>query len=464
MFTSMHVGECSSQTAWWPSGERGLRVCEEEYEYGAPDWQRADRELRRIARGRAGLDYQASVWILRAVQAGAAGRLGMSSDVEYVSRVMQCGPREAYERVRVAEALAELPHLAHALRDGALGWCAVRELSRILVAETEEVWLDAVVGRTVREIEVMVAGRRRGDLPTDPKSSEAREVVLSFRVSVATAALLRDALQALRREAGSHLSDDEALTQLARSVLQGPRDQGRASYQIAVDVCPECRRATRTTDGAPVPIGEDVVAMAACDAEVVDLRVPERSPKMEVASAGVPEDAANAEDSASPTQTALATLTKRETLTKRATQTIPPATRRLVLRRDHGRCVVPGCTHATFVDLHHVTPRSEGGTHDPDRLATVCGAHHAALHEGRLSIEGRASTGFVVQHADGTSYGDEVTSAHGVMADVFLALRALGFKETESRRALAAAQTHVGTNACFDSVLRRALAVLRASS
>jgi hypothetical protein len=162
----------------------------------------------------------------------------MSSDVEYVSRVLQCGGREAYERVRVAEALAELPQLAEALRSGELGWCAVRELSRILVAETEEVWLDAVVGRTVREIEVMVAGRKKGDLPTDPKSSEAREVVLSFRVSVATAALFRDALQALRREAGSHLSDDDALTQLARTVLQGPRDQGRASYQIAVDVCP----------------------------------------------------------------------------------------------------------------------------------------------------------------------------------------------------------------------------------
>jgi hypothetical protein len=179
----------------------GFRVCEGEQEYGVPDWQRADRELRRIARGRAGLDYQASVWILRAVQAGTARRLGMSSEIEYVSRVLQCGRREAYERVRVAEALAELPGLAEALRTGELGWCAVRELSRILVAETEDVWLDAVVGMTVREIEVMVAGRKRGDLPTDPKSSEAREVLLSFRVSVGTAALFRDALQALRREA-----------------------------------------------------------------------------------------------------------------------------------------------------------------------------------------------------------------------------------------------------------------------
>jgi hypothetical protein len=274
----MHAVEYSKQAAWWPSGTRGLRVCEAEHEYGVPDWQRADRELRRIARGRAGLDYDAAVWILRAVQAGTARQLGMSSNVEYVARVLQCGGREAYERVRVAEALAELPQLAEALRSGELGWSAVRELRASSSPRPRRSGSTRSSGG--RCVEVMVAGRKKGDLPTDPKSSEAREVVLSFRVSVATAALFRDALQALRREAGSHLSDDDALGQLARTVLQGPRDQGRASYQIAVDVCPSCKKATRTTDGESVPIDEAVVAMAACDAEVVDLRPPtERAPE-----------------------------------------------------------------------------------------------------------------------------------------------------------------------------------------
>ncbi|MCK6546951.1 hypothetical protein L6R52_13965 [Myxococcota bacterium] len=457
----MHAVSYSTLGAWQLSGVRGLRVCEsDEYEYGAPDWRRADRELRRIARSRAGLDFEAAVWILAAVEAGTARKLGMGSDVEYVSWVLQCGRREAYERVRVAEALAELPLLGEALRDGELGWSAVRELSRILVAGTEAIWIDAVAGKTVREIEVMVAGRQRGDLPTDPKSDEAREVMLSFRVSVATAALLRDALQKLRREAGGHLSDDEALTQLARTVLEGPRDAGRASYQIAVDLCPSCKKAQRASDGESVPIDASVLTMATCDAEVVDLRAELQH---------APSDGTSAErgDEASVLEARGRGVAESPRTPKpaRATQTIPPATRRRVLRRDRGRCVVPGCTHATFVDLHHVTPRSEGGSHDPDGLATVCGAHHAALHEGRISIEGRASSGFVVRHADGTVYGHEVTAAQETMADVFLALRALGFKETESRRALeAATHTHVGTNTTFDDLLRRALATLRARS
>ncbi|MCK6547761.1 DUF222 domain-containing protein [Myxococcota bacterium] len=409
--------------------------------------------------------------ILAAVHAGTAKKLGMSSNVEYVSRVLQCGRREAYERVRVAEALAELPQLGDALREGELGWSAVRELSRILVAKTEAVWLDAVAGKTVREIEVMVAGRKKGDLPTDPKSSEACEILLSFRVSVATAALVQDALQKLRREAGGHLSDDDALTQLARTVLEGQRDSGRASYQIAVEVCPSCKKAERTSDGESVPIDGSVLAMAACDAEVVDLRPPrDLAPEpRKLQRDGTPERgrALTERPERPSTGTTDASPWLNEALTRpraRATQTIPPATRRFVLRRDRGRCVVPGCAHATFVDLHHVTPRSEGGDHDPDGLATLCGAHHSAIHEGRLSIEGRASTGFVVRHADGTPYGDEVTHGHGVMADVFLALRALGFRESETRRALAATHTHVGTSTTFDDVLRKALAILRTSA
>ncbi|MCK6547622.1 hypothetical protein L6R52_17360, partial [Myxococcota bacterium] len=290
---------------------------------------------------------------------------------------------------------------------------------------------------------------------------------------------------------------------------EGPRDPGRASYQIAVDVCPSCKTAHRTSDGASTPIDESTFAMACCDAEVVELRLAsegEGEPSPSSTSRSQRDAITDARPRATPapdpqqtaprpmpratqtiprpmpraTQTAPRPMPRatqtvprpmpRATQTAprpmpRATQTVPPATRRFVLRRDRGRCVVPGCSHATFVDLHHVTPRSEGGTHDPDGLATLCGAHHTAIHEGRISIEGRASTGFIVRHADGTGYGgDVVTRSQGVMADVFLALRALGFRETESRRALAATHTHVGTNANFEDVLRAALAALRADA
>src|SRR5207245_7943909 len=80
--------------------------------------------------------------------------------------------------------------------------------------------------------------------------------------------------------------------------------------------------------------------------------------------------------------------------TKRASQTIPPATRRLVMRRHRGCCAVPGCRNALLLDVHHVELRSEGGDHDPENLVPLCSAHHRAVHDGRLLISGCYSTGF----------------------------------------------------------------------
>jgi 5-methylcytosine-specific restriction endonuclease McrA len=42
------------------------------------------------------------------------------------------------------------------------------------------------------------------------------------------------------------------------------------------------------------------------------------------------------------------------------------------LRRHHGKCAVPGCTNRSYLHVHHTTPRSEGGTHDPDALIVLC--------------------------------------------------------------------------------------------
>jgi hypothetical protein len=149
----------------------------------------------------------------------------------------------------------------------------------------------------------------------------------------------------------------------------------------------------------------------------------------------------------------------------RARQDVPPAVRRDVMRRDRGRCVVPGCRQAVFVDIHHIVLRSEGGDHDPDGLILLCSAHHRAQHRGQLIIEGRVPTGLVFRHADGARYGS-LTNPRAVATheEAFRALRALGFREREARRALEQVRTntHVG-DAGTERVLREALAVLTAA-
>ena len=61
--------------------------------------------------------------------------------------------------------------------------------------------------------------------------------MLRFEVSADTYATFREAVTLLRREAGASLDDDATLLALARHVLGGPRDDGRASYQVVLRVC-----------------------------------------------------------------------------------------------------------------------------------------------------------------------------------------------------------------------------------
>jgi hypothetical protein len=141
----------------------------------------------------------------------------------------------------------------------------------------------------------------------------------------------------------------------------------------------------------------------------------------------------------------------------RAKQSIPPAVRRAVLRRDHQRCRVPGCRNAAFLDLHHIDLRSEGGSHHADNLLTVCGAHHRALHRGELNVEGTDAARARFAHADGAPYGEAVDAmALDVQAKVWGGLRNLGFREGDIRRTLAELRQDAALQTAVPSDLLRA--------
>jgi hypothetical protein len=404
------------------------------------DWQLAHEELSRLAKARAHLDWKEGALLLRALRAGVHSHLGFGSFREYVERLFGYKPRWTEERLRVAEALEGLPTLGESLRDGSVNWSAARELTRVATPENEQAWLQVARGRTVRQIEELVAGHKPGDAPNDGYDASLRKHVLRFEVSAETAATFGDAMASMRRAADSSLDDDAVLLLLARQFLGGPRDAGRASYQVAVTTCEGCGRGWQQGHGEQLEVGSDVVEMAGCDAQRLT----------HVGTAIAPDAMARQEPS------------KPESRARRARQDVPPAVRRNVMRRDGGQCMAPGCRHATFLDLHHLLLRSEGGDHDPDTLVVLCGAHHRAAHHGTLIIEGRVSTGLVFRHADGTKYGDVASSRMvAVHAEAFAGLRSLGFRELEVRGALArirAEESSVDDN--VERVLRKALDML----
>ena len=408
----------------------------------AADWQVADRALRRIAARRAALDIEEADWLLRGLAAEVHRHRGFASFAEYLERELGYAPHTARDRVRVAQALPQLPATRAALQLGMLPWSAVRELTRVATADTEQKWLDAAANRTVREIEDAVRGRRPGDSPDTPPAPDARTQVMRMELAPTTVALLAEVRRDLERRTGQALSDDEVQVALCRMYLAGgggePSPDGEPTHnqpphQIAITTCATCQRAWRDVAGRTIEISATELEQASCDATHVG-RV----------------------DGVAP-----------EPLTR----SIPPATRRAVLRRDRGRCVVPGCRNSRHVDVHHVVPRAVGGAHAQALLVTMCSTHHGAVHHGRLWLEGDAIRGLSFTHADGRPYGqlpadDAPPSPPGRSDDatVRATLIELGFPATIATAACTRGRAHVGRGATLETLMVAALRACRAPS
>jgi Holliday junction resolvasome RuvABC DNA-binding subunit len=66
--------------------------------------------------------------------------------------------------------------------------------------------------------------------------------------------------------------------------------------------------------------------------------------------------------------------------------------------------------------------------------------------------------GVVFRHADGSVYGDAVAPEDlEASAEAFEALKALGLRDGEARRAQAAARAHVGASPSAEDLVRAAL-------
>jgi hypothetical protein len=396
-------------------------------------WVLAHEAVLEVAKERARLERREGTSLLRAFRERVHRHLGYGAFAEYTDRHLGYCHRTTADKLRTAEALEQLPELALAQKEGRLQASAVRELARVATAETESEWIEAARGRRVREIERMVSGRARGDSPTSAPRPELEKHVLRFEVSAETLAAFRETMRRINEQSGDKLDDDSALLLMARAALSASTGAGdgeclgRANYQVAVIECQHCKRAFQPAGADMAEINSATLETARCDAQQIDLT----------------HGAALHDEVAAPA---------------RATQSVPPAVRREVLLRDQRTCQAPGCRNTLGLDVHHIQPRSEGGTHDARNLLALCSAHHRAVHQGELHVSGRSPDQLVFQHADGTSYGGPVSAPRADLCKkVFGGLCWLGFKTNEARRALDDCTRDGEVPLDAESLLRKAL-------
>jgi hypothetical protein len=212
--------------------------------------------------------------------------LGFSSIAGYSEHYFGLSRSRTFEYLRVEAALASLPLLEAAFSQARLSWSALREITRVASAESEEEWLRFADEHTFAELRAEVkdalekkrARPRRGSYGLPNMTVELR-----FELAPDEHELVSKALGKLASELGSSLGGEDpvdrkaALLFLAERVLGsdvegalGERVERKGSpYTILFHQCPDCRRSALSTRDGLVEIDSGVVARVEGEAEAV---------------------------------------------------------------------------------------------------------------------------------------------------------------------------------------------------
>jgi hypothetical protein len=315
-----------------------------------------------------------------------AQRLGFRTTAEWLG--WRCGidDRTARDHVRVARRLTELPAVREAFASGELSYSKVRALARVDPAEDEESMLERARHSTAARLEQWVRSLRSApsaDLDVANAAHERRyldwswEADGSLRIhgrlspddgaafieAVETAAEaihgdmgpVPDGAVVRRPPLGSRRAD--ALAEIALS--GSPRAQVVLHVDAEALACtasgedPRSGEVCALEEGPAVP--SETARRLTCDAEVV----------READALGGPD----------------ATRDR-----GRSARVVTPGLRRVIERRDDGRCRFPGCTRRYGLHAHHIDHWAHGGATDRDNLVLLCRFHHRLVHEGGFSV------------------------------------------------------------------------------
>jgi hypothetical protein len=135
--------------------------------------------------------------------------------------------------------------------------------------------------------------------------------------------------------------------------------------------------------------------------------------------------------------------------------------KRAVLKRDQGRCTFVGdtghrCGARKFLEFDHIEPVARGGTPSVDGIRLRCHSHN------QLEAERALGDGFMHQKREAARREAEESRAQAAAQqqsrDVITALRELGFRVEEARRAAEFTGTY--DNATLEERVRGALQFL----
>jgi len=270
---------------------------------------------------------------------------------------------------RVAERAWDLPHLVASLSEGEISFDKLRAVSDVATPETDRQVLERARECSVRQLGELA---RSASGTGDARDHERRFVRFNHRCRTLTAQLPAESYAVVRSclesRARTIPSDGETPwdQRLCDALVETVTQSGGASSYFVVAHVPLDALTGGESGAATGLAGEleggdliscETVRRIACDATI----------------------AIAVDDDVGHTM-----------FEGRARRDPTDAQRREIQRRDR-HCRFPGCTNATFTNVHHVRPWKPGGRTDLDNLALLCLHHHRRVHSGGWRMSGDAN-------------------------------------------------------------------------
>lgn len=285
--------------------------------------------------------------------------------------------KTAYERLRVAHALARLPEIDDAMRRGELSYTQARAITRYPLPELQQAMLELTRDQSGEALErglKRLRQRAAADvLLIDPRALRAAfeplgdgSVVLRARLRPEDSSTLQRTLHGIKRlddpNRPEALSDSEALAIMAN-------------------------RAARTLAGeSPQTIDKKFELMLICDAEAL-----KSGPRPPMARCELEDGTQVSVQTArrlacdAPVRALLVRKDGTPLDIGRRTARVSRALRKALIARDR-HCTFPGCTSRLGLDAHHIEHWIDGGETKESNLTLLCRRHHTRVHEDHYQI------------------------------------------------------------------------------
>jgi len=345
--------------------------------------------------------YQLLLKIHEFDQEGLWKLCGICSCAHWLNWQCGIGMNAAREKVRVANAMANLPKISESFSRGELSYSKVRAMTRVATPENEDYLLNIAHHGTAHHVESLVSKYRRVRRLHETEAADEQyrdrslhyeydddgSFIITGRFPAEQGAMILKALEQAMDRAEAEDSEAEvtaetresfcvrradALAEIAESYLaHGPASSSTADrYQVMLHVSAETLQEDVTAETSN-PLDEEISHLE--DGPHVSAETSRRI----CCDSGI-----------SP----MLTNNNGEPLNiGRKSRVIPPPMRRALRVRDQN-CRFPGCTHQHFIDGHHIQHWADGGETSLENLVLLCRHHHRLVHEGGFACE-KSTTG-----------------------------------------------------------------------